>query len=485
MTGTEFLGTILAGALNTLWIAGAVAATAWALGRFVARRNAATRHLLWWIVLAFVLLLPLAGVDRDRTAAPAPAPAVDSQVAVPAAPTATAALATPAAPTAPARSFFPLHLDLSVWPAVALALWLLFAMVQFARIAWSFLYLRRLKRRSSPAPAALVDRLQYWMAACGVKRRVRLLVSTRISSPLATGTLRPAVILPASLLEHFREGEFDHVLLHELAHIARRDDWSNLLARVVGALAGLHPAAAWSLHQIARERELACDEWVVAWTGEARPYAASLARLFEVCRGQRRMLLATGMAGKGSRLGERIESLLAGGRQFSARASLLRVAAGCVALVLLVAAGAQAPHWVVLAQNKPAPEQPPEHSDRPVNPHGSYLAALVAAGYGNLSVDDIISLKDHGIDAQFLAGLSKSGWEKLSARDLIAMRDHGVPPEMLRALHDAGYQHIDMNEVIHAYEQGVRPETLKNAAPYGTRLTLAQVVRLKQAGVIQ
>jgi hypothetical protein len=246
-------------------------------------------------------------------------------------------------------------------------------------------------------------------------------------------------------------------------------------------VAGLHPVAAWTLRQIAHERELACDDWVVARTGEARPYAASLARLFEVCRAQRRMTLATGMAGNASHLGARIETLLANGRQFSPRSSLLRIGVAAIALLALVVAGAQAPNWIVLAQSTaPAGDNP-----RPVNPHGSFLAALVAAGYGNLSVDDIIALKDHGIDARFLADLSQSGWEKLPAREMINMHDHGVPAEMLRVLHDTGFQHIEMRSVIEAWDQGVRPGTLKEAAQYGTHLTLAQIVKLKQAGVIQ
>jgi len=484
MTGTEVMGAALAGALNTLWIAVAIVGVAWTLGRFLPRMNAATRHLLWWTVLALVLVLPFAAFERKPGAAAA---GIEAQAGSPAEPAAAAA-AVDDSPQQPAalRNVFPLELRAGDWMAVVVVLWLPFALLQVSRNAWSFLYLRKLKRRSHTAPDVLTDRFRYWVGACGIRRPVRLLVSGGIASPMATGFRHPAVVLPAGVLAQFNESELDHVLLHELAHIARRDDWSNLLARAVGAVAGLHPVVAWTLRQVARERELACDDWVVARIGEARPYAASLARLFEVCRAQRRAVLATGMAESASRLGERIESLLASGRQFSARTSLLRVALASVALLALVAAGAQAPRWVVLAQsNTAAPAGDQARSTKPVNPHGSFLAALVAAGYGDLSVDEIIALKDHGIDARFLADLNQSGWDKLKAGDMIDMHDHGVPAEMLRALRDAGFQHVEMREVIHAFEQGVRPGTLKDAVQYGTHLTLAQIVRLKQAGVIQ
>src|SRR5205085_2946501 len=88
------------------------------------------------------------------------------------------------------------------------------------------------------------------------------------------------------------------------------DDWTNLMGRLASAAFVLHPVAAWVLRRIEREREIACDDWVVAATGSAVHYAATLARLFEFCCTRRRELLATGMAHRSSNLGERIEILL-------------------------------------------------------------------------------------------------------------------------------------------------------------------------------
>jgi beta-lactamase regulating signal transducer with metallopeptidase domain len=475
----------LAGVLNSLWIAVLLAAVVWTLARTVPRTNAATRHLIWWTMLALVLILPFGRWDRGtRSITP---PVTPSAVPV------VATAATPDSPIparTPEQAMLPLQVPAGDWLRAAMAFWLLFALLQLCRVAWSFGHLRKLKRESQAAPDAIADRFRYWVAECGIRRPVRLLISERIASPLATGFLHPAVILPAPLLAQFGDSDLDHVLLHELAHVARGDDWTNLMARCLDAFTGLHPVAAWTLRQIARERELACDDWVVSRIGAARPYAASLARLFEVCRRQRRIILATGMAGSASHLGERIETLLASGRQFTPRASRLRVGLAAMALLALVTAGGRAPRWIVLAQSSSSqshevPRTAAVVNPAVVNPHGSFLAALVAAGYGDLSVDEIIALKDHGIDARFLADVSQSGWERLKPEDMIALHDHGVPAEMLRALRDAGFAHIEIRSAIEAYEQGVRPGTLKEAAQHGSHLTLAQVVKLKQAGVIQ
>src|SRR5258708_20170297 len=137
-----------------------------------------------------------------------------------------------------------------------------------------------------------------------------LLVSDEIASPLAAGFLHPMIVMPERLLDQMDEPELDCVLLHERAHVARRDDWTNLMAGVATALFAFHPVALWILKRIEREREIACDDWVVAKTGSARRYAATLARLFEVCPVRRHELLATGMARPSPPLAHRLPLLL-------------------------------------------------------------------------------------------------------------------------------------------------------------------------------
>ncbi len=193
---------------------------------------------------------------------------------------------------------------------------------------------------SRPATGELVARFERQLAGTSIARRPMLLVSDEIASPLAAGFLHPMIVMPERLLDQIDEPELDYVLLHELAHVARRDDWTNLMARVATALFAFHPVALWILKRIEREREIACDDWVVAKTGSARRYAATLARLFEVCRVRRHELLATGMARRSSHLGERIEMLLKPRADFAGRASLTRVLICIAASVALLTVGA-------------------------------------------------------------------------------------------------------------------------------------------------
>jgi uncharacterized protein (TIGR03435 family) len=239
------------------------------------------------------------------------------------------------------------------WPAWVLAAWAALCLFRLSQIGRSYVYLRGVKRRAAVSQSALPT----------IERPARLLLSSDVASPMAVGFLHPAVILPESLPGELAQPEMEHVLLHEAAHIARRDDWTNLLARLLGAALALHPVAWWILRQIEREREIACDDWVVARVGSARPYAESLARMSELRWARQAKLsathgktqgeaLASGMFGGGSRLGERIELLLERGRVFSPQVSRGRVGVSGVALIGCVVAGGIAPRLIAFAQGQ-------------------------------------------------------------------------------------------------------------------------------------
>ncbi len=337
----NILGTTFAALLNSLWQSAAIALLVWALLRFLPRLkvkiNAATRCAVWWAVLAAVVLLPIAPQPGTRFVAPPPATSLPKFEAVPipvsAVPVTLPEIETPAKPSRVAE---PLRITAGAGLLAIFAIWSALSLFRITQIIRSYRYLRGIKQRSrGVSPQQLVN-FNYWLLACDIDRTARLLVSSEIVSPMAVGFRRPAVIVPETLLNEFTPEELDHVLLHELAHIARYDDWTNLFARLIGALLPIHPVAVWLVKKIEQEREIACDDWVVAMTGEARPYAASLTRLFELCSARRRQLLATGMADRASHLGERIEALLRSGRDFAPRVSLARVALGAAVLVGLV-----------------------------------------------------------------------------------------------------------------------------------------------------
>ncbi|MFG0284896.1 MAG: M56 family metallopeptidase [Phycisphaerales bacterium JB039] len=93
----------------------------------------------------------------------------------------------------------------------------------------------------------------------GLRTMPTIIVSGRCASPMATGILDPAVILPASM-EQADELELQLVLRHELAHIARRDCLAELLVQLVGGLLWWNPLYWMVAGRVRVLREMACDQ---------------------------------------------------------------------------------------------------------------------------------------------------------------------------------------------------------------------------------
>jgi beta-lactamase regulating signal transducer with metallopeptidase domain len=98
-----------------------------------------------------------------------------------------------------------------------------------------------------------------------------------IGSPLVVGLFRPRLLWPAGLSEELTPECQEAVLVHELAHLRRRDHWVAWLRALAGCLWWWNPAYWFVNRQLGREAELACDAWVVAVLPEARrSYAEAL-----------------------------------------------------------------------------------------------------------------------------------------------------------------------------------------------------------------
>jgi hypothetical protein len=87
------------------------------------------------------------------------------------------------------------------------------------------------------------------------------------------------IAVSPSLLDSLGPEELDRVLIHEWAHVQRRDDLLNLVQIGARAIAGWHPAVAWIDRRLQIEREIACDEATVTIAGSPRSYAHCLVKL--------------------------------------------------------------------------------------------------------------------------------------------------------------------------------------------------------------
>ena len=405
--------------LNTLWQAVALAFLAW-LGMRLSqpRLNAATRHIVWWVALAAIFFLSCIPRIVPSTRASRPTPPGAAQAAAVGAVPLTVPDFEAVVTVTETRT--------AVWPFLLVAIWAVFGACRITRVIRSYRRLCAMKRSAivweRPLP--------------GLERPVRILLSPDISSPVAVGFLHPAIMLPENLPEQLTGTEMDCVLFHESAHLARYDDWQNLIAQLVAAVADLHPVVWWILRQTRREREMACDEWVVAHTGAALCYADSLMRLVERQLSPEHSILASGIFTRRSQLRFRIEMLLRRGHQFTTAAARIPLGMATVALAGLAMAGTLAPDWIAFAQQPEFEVASIKHTDP------KFMGSTWHGGPGTASPTNfvaenttIVALALHAYDVKFSYQYEvKSSWMGTEAFDVTARAPTGATKEQFAAM---------------------------------------------------
>jgi bla regulator protein blaR1 len=326
-TAASFAVTVLA---NGIWESILLAGLVLLVFRSSHGANATTRHAILVIALIGSLALPVLttaiGFTRPATAPAAASSDVARRVSSPSRASLSATPSTPVNRDAFARSGnvpSPLRPHVAVpRPAIVtiVALWLIGVSFFGVRLVVSLLYLERLKRDALPLPVESRTRLERW-ATIGKGRNVRLCRSHEIMVPIAVGLFDGMILIPEHLLEELPSEDLDRIVLHELAHLRRQDDWINALERVAEALFFFNPAIRWMIRQLDLEREVACDDWVLERRNDALPYAQCLVKLVESIAWPHRPMAAPGVFVTRRAISVRIERLLAAHRDVRIKVS--------------------------------------------------------------------------------------------------------------------------------------------------------------------
>jgi bla regulator protein blaR1 len=268
--------------LNSVADGVVIALFGWTLLRVLGRRqNSTTRFAVWFSALAVVAALPLCGN-----------------------------MAGTGATTATAFTHSAIHLPGS-WALDISLLWSVVACAGLARIGFGFWQLRKLRQSCGAIdPERLHPLLRNTLEDFSSDRRLAVCISADVRVPTAIGFLAPVIVFPAWALEELSPIELNAVLLHELAHLRRRDDWTNLAQRILRALLFFHPAVWWIARGLAREREMACDDFVLAATSNPRAYAQCLVSVAEKSFLRRGLALAQAAVGRAQQTAQRVARIL-------------------------------------------------------------------------------------------------------------------------------------------------------------------------------
>jgi beta-lactamase regulating signal transducer with metallopeptidase domain len=219
-----------------------------------------------------------------------------------------------------------LALEVGTMPAktVLAALWFAGCIFMMTRLAIGWHRLRRICL--SAMPIAQDQRLGHM-----VGRNFRLFATSEVGSPACFGVLRPTILLPKQMYEHGTPEELRMVLSHEMAHIERKDCWTNLFQRLVEAAFFFHPLVWLASSQLTRERERICDNCVISRGVSEVDYTAFLSHIVQ--QGLERSYLASVALFEG-RLLQRVRFLLDPRRSNKTKLSVRSVLVCTVAVLI-------------------------------------------------------------------------------------------------------------------------------------------------------
>ncbi|WP_039917269.1 M56 family metallopeptidase [Cellvibrio mixtus] len=160
-------------------------------------------------------------------------------------------------PTTAADHPISLHLLLSyIWAGMFFCL--------SALTLWQVQRFNRIKKNTVPANDLQEQRLQISKNKLRVNKKIPLLYSHHIQSPLTFGLFKPVIILPIDIEQQLTQSQLSYVLLHELGHIQRRDILWNWLAYWVTLLHWFNPIVWYASKCMKADMEIACDAKVLA-----------------------------------------------------------------------------------------------------------------------------------------------------------------------------------------------------------------------------
>jgi beta-lactamase regulating signal transducer with metallopeptidase domain len=278
MQGIEMASRLAAGAfVSGIWQGVVLAAVVGLCLHAIPKTTAAIRFMVWSAVFLVVAMLPLLRSFAFNT---------DDAIAG-------------------HGALHAVHVDVR-WSFAIAAVWLLLSAIRAVGLGLSAVRLRTIWKQATPVAAGFESGL----LRMDGRRTVQICTSADVDCPSVIGFFSPRVLIPVEMFERLTTTELEQIVLHEVGHLRRADDWINLLQKIGLVVLPLNPALLWIERRLCFERELACDDGVLRLTKAPKAYATCLTTLAEQRMNRRRLSLSLGAWERQSELSRRVYSIL-------------------------------------------------------------------------------------------------------------------------------------------------------------------------------
>ncbi len=188
-------------------------------------------------------------------------------------------------------------------------IWFIMICIRCVQLGWGLMAVHRLKHKKIHEIANhWVQKTREMAGRLGVTQQVNILESELAKVPMVLGHFKPVILIPMGLLTALSTAEVEAVLLHELAHIRRRDYLVNLLQSMLEIIFFFNPGVLWVSYLIKMERENCCDDIAISKNVNKVNYINALVAC-EIFRSSK-PVYGMAMSGSGNQLIKRVHRMV-------------------------------------------------------------------------------------------------------------------------------------------------------------------------------
>ncbi len=402
--------------------------------------------------------------------------------------------------------------------SLIVTIWFIIFMARCVKILSGLVYIQRIRHyKTSAAPEFWAARIKVLANRLQIKRHILLLQSAIVKVPVVVGFLKPTILVPIGLLTNLSTEEVESILMHELAHIRRKDYFFNLLQCFVDIVFFFNPAVLWISSLIRNERENCCDDIAINETKNKKQFIQALVS-FHQYNTAAVSKYAMPFAERKNKLVNRVKRIVNNNNHTLNPAEKI-VLVGCLIAFSIAfitvsngqtnkpkkpadsTAAAASPNKNGTSQKQAGKDQAKSNikkdgkSDVDVNNDDaddentakgiqSFSDELKLFGYKNISVDKLVELRNHGVTTAYLKSLYDAGYRNISPDKAEELVDHGVSMQFINSLSQQGYKNISLDKAIEMVDQGVSAEFIIGLNKAGfSNVPLDKIIELAGHGV--
>jgi bla regulator protein BlaR1 len=417
--------------------------------------------------------------------------------------------------------------------------WFIIFLARFVKVLSGLIYVQRIRHyQTSPAPADWQQRLIQLLDKLQITSPVSLLESALVKLPVVVGVLKPVILVPVGMLARLSPQQVESILIHELAHILRRDYLFNLVQNLVDTLFFFNPALLWVSSLIRGERENCCDDIAIGETKSRKQFIEALVSFHEYTQSAQGYALS--FAGKENQVVRRVKRIvykknhsLNAGERVLLMSGLLVFSAAFITIngssrptpaivpgpsvtrsipstttsipeasspvrpqkTTIARTGSKptaqtdpkpAARALLVPPTPPAPgkdtiiKDPPSHKRESSN----LYEQLQALGFHNITVDDLENCLRHGVRAEYIEAFQKMGYKDLTLEKAVNLRNHGVSPDFIGGFTMMGYKNITLDQAQELKDHGVTAAFIEEVRQIGFKnISLDKATELVDHGV--